>query len=94
MIRSLARRIGGSDLAQFGVLWEVMAEAERAATDAITGLRSSGFTWEELGTEIGVSRQAVQQWHKRRLADISDQASTESAVNDSLTAKLRGGEDR
>ncbi len=88
MIRSLARRIGGSDIAQFGALWDVMSEAERAVTDAITGLRSAGFTWEELGAEIGVSRQAVQQWHKRRLADAdtSGQASAESAVNESLTA--------
>ena len=62
-----------------------MSEAERAVTDAITGLRSAGFTWEELGAEIGVSRQAVQQWHKRRLAGTSVQASKESAVNDSLT---------
>jgi hypothetical protein len=87
MIRSLARRVGGSDIAEFGALWEVQAAAERAVTGAITDLRSAGFTWEELGAEIGVSRQAAQQWHKRRLADADTggQASAESAVNESLT---------
>ncbi len=81
LIRKLSQRVGGSDIAQFGALWKVMSEAEQAVTDAITGLRKAGVTWEGLGAEIGVSRQAVQQWHKRR-------ASSQSAVNESLTAHI------
>lgn len=77
MIRSLARRVGGSDIGQLGALWEVQAAAEQAVTDAITDLRSAGFTWEALGDELGISRQAVQQWHRRR-------ASSQSDVNGSL----------
>ena len=61
-------------------MWEVQATAEQVITDAIGDLPSAGFTWEELGAQIGMSRQAVQQWYRRR-------ASSQPDVNDSLTRR-------
>jgi hypothetical protein len=81
MIAALARRVGGSDIAQFGALWEVRGAADQAAVDAIDGLRSKGFSWGSLAAEAGMSRQALCQWYQRRLA--------RSGVNDPLTPGSR-----
>ena len=66
MIATLARRVGGSDIAEFGALWEVRAAAEQAAVDAIDGLRGKGFSWAELAAETGMTRQGMSQWRKHR----------------------------
>ena len=66
MIRAMARRVGASDIAEFGAMWEVMTEAEHAVIEAIDHLRASGFSWAEIGAEIGWSRQRLTQWRQRR----------------------------
>jgi hypothetical protein len=66
MIRTMARRVGASDIAEFGAMWEVMTEAEHAVTGAIDGLRASGFSWAEIGAEVGWSKQRLSQWRQRR----------------------------
>ena len=78
MIRATARRVGASDIAEFGLMWEIMREAEHAVAAAIGELRAKEFTWAEIGAEIGVSRQAVSQWQSRRAGG--------SAGNTQLTA--------
>lgn len=66
MIRAMARRVGASDIAEFGAQWEVMTEAEHAVTGAIDHLRAVGFSWAEIGAEIGWSKQRLSQWRQRR----------------------------
>jgi hypothetical protein len=66
MIQAMARRVGGEDLAEFGAVWEVMTESERAAVNAIDGLRSAGFSWTEIAGEVGWTKQRLQQWRDRR----------------------------
>lgn len=66
MIRVMARRVGASDIAAFGALWEVRAVVDRACATAIDQLRDEGFSWDALAAETGVSRQALSQWRKRR----------------------------
>jgi hypothetical protein len=66
MIRAMARRTGASDIATFGLMWELVTEAERAAVDAIDSLRDQGFSWADLADEIGVTKQGLSQWRKRR----------------------------
>ena len=58
MIRSMARRVSASDLAAFGMLWELRDEADRACTDAIDGLRGKGFSWAEIAAETGQTGRA------------------------------------
>jgi hypothetical protein len=65
MVRALARRVDG-DPAEFREVWGLLAEAEAAVTAAIDGLRAKGFTWADIAAEVGVSKQAVSQWRKRR----------------------------
>jgi hypothetical protein len=66
MIRAMARRVGASDIAEFGAMWEVMTEAEHAVTEAIDHLRAVGFSWAEIAAEIGWSKQRLWQWRQRR----------------------------
>ena len=66
MIRAMARRVGASDIAEFGAQWEVMTEAEHAVTEAIDHLRAVGFSWAEIGAEIGWSKQRLWQGRQRR----------------------------
>jgi predicted nucleic acid-binding Zn ribbon protein len=66
MIRTMASRVGASDIAEFGAMWEVMTEAEHAVTEAIDDLRVSGFSWAEIGAEVGWSKQRLSQWRQRR----------------------------
>ena len=53
MIRAHAARVGASDLAAFGSLWELRVEADRAVADAIDELRAKGFSWAELADVDG-----------------------------------------
>ena len=66
MIRQMARRVGASDIAEFGAMWEVMTEAETAVTTTIDDLRQSGFSWAQIGAEVGWGRQRLTQWRQRR----------------------------
>ena len=66
MVRSLARRVGGSDLAAFGALWQLRDEADRACVEAIDQLRAKGFSAAEIAAEAGLSRQGLTQWRNRR----------------------------
>ena len=68
MIRAMARRVGASDIAEFGLVWEIMHEAERAVFASITELRAKGFSWAEIATETGQTRQGLTQWYQRRAA--------------------------
>jgi hypothetical protein len=74
MIQQMARRVGASDLAQFGAMWEVRLEADRAATSAIDGLRAAGFTWQQIADEIGWARSRLYEWRNRavRQADVRE----------------------
>jgi hypothetical protein len=66
MIRTMARRVGASDIAEFGAMWEVMEESERAVTKTVDDLRVSGFSWAEIAAEVGWTKQRLQQWRQRR----------------------------
>jgi hypothetical protein len=68
MIRTMAARVGASDIAAFAALWEVRAATDQACTAAIDGLRAQGFSWAEIAAEAGQTRQGLTQWRKRRPA--------------------------
>jgi hypothetical protein len=65
MVRALARRVDG-DPAEFREVWAMLGEAEAAATAAIDGLRANGYSWADIAAEVGITKQAVSQWRKRR----------------------------
>jgi hypothetical protein len=68
MIRAMASRVGASDIAEFGLMWEIMHEAERAVAASVEDLRAAGFTWTQIAAETGQTRQGLTQWYQRRRA--------------------------
>jgi hypothetical protein len=72
IVRSLARRIGGGDAAEFAALWELVTEAETAAALAIDELRAKGYSWADLAGEVGMAKQSLHQWRQRRPGWVPD----------------------
>ena len=66
-------------------MWEVMTEAEHAVTEAIDHLRAVGFSWAEIGAEIG--------WSKQRLCPVEAAPGRvpASTVRLRRNAGIRGG---
>jgi hypothetical protein len=82
MIRQMARRVGASDIAEFGAMWEVMEASERAVTATVDDLRASGFSWAEIAAEVGWTKQRLQQWRHRR-GEFRRQRNVDAGIADS-----------
>lgn len=61
IIRAHARRIAESDPAALGDLLALRQAVDTALDEAVVGLRDAGFSWGEIGREVGMTRQAAQQ---------------------------------
>lgn len=77
MIRSLTRRVGAADIDTFGALWDVQTAADNACVEAIDELRGRGYSWADLAAQVGMTKQGMSQWHKRRVG--------QAAVNEPFT---------
>jgi hypothetical protein len=85
MMRTYARRVGASDIEELAALWEIREAADNAMVDVVDGLRAAGFSWAQMASRVGVSRQALTQWRGRRpdqngqrnVAPPDDQEATE-----------------
>ena len=63
-------------LAWISTAHEALQEAEQALLAAITRARQNGASWTEIGTHLGVSRQAAQQRFTRATVDESTKRAT------------------
>ncbi len=61
VLRAHARRIGMGDVEALSLMLGLSAEIDTAIGQAVTGLRAFGYSWAEIGTRLGVTRQAAQQ---------------------------------
>ncbi len=61
ILRAYARRISAGDIDALADIIVLAADVEDAIRQAVTGLRGSGYSWAEIGTRLGVTRQAAQQ---------------------------------
>ena len=67
VLRAYARRVADGDVEALAVLLGLSAEIETAIAQAVTGLRASGYSWAEIGSRLGITRQAAQQrWANRK----------------------------
>lgn len=62
ILRAYGRRVHHADPADLAELLAVDAAVQEAISNAVTGLRASGFSWAEIGAATGITRQAA---HKR-----------------------------
>ena len=60
-IRSAGKRVGGGDVDGLADLLSLAGELDRAIDAAVRGLRAAGYSWGEVASRLGVSRQAAQQ---------------------------------
>ena len=61
ILRAYARRVAAGDIDAITHLAALADETDTAIRHAITGLRGHGYSWAEIGTRLGVTRQAAQQ---------------------------------
>ena len=61
VIRAHARRIAGGDVEGLADLLALREELETATEVAVNGLRAFGYSWGEIASRLGTTRQAAQQ---------------------------------
>lgn len=66
MVRAMARRAVGGELEALGVLRELRWKIDAAIAEGAQGAHATfGFSWTEIGNELGISRQAARQMYGR-----------------------------
>ena len=61
ILRAYARRVADGDVEALTLMLGLSAEIDTAISQAVTGLREFGYSWAEIGSRLGVTRQAAQQ---------------------------------
>ena len=61
IIRAFGRRIAAGDIDALADAAYLSAQLDATIKDAITGLRERGYSWADIGRQLGVTRQAAQQ---------------------------------
>jgi hypothetical protein len=61
ILRAYARRIADGDIEALTRMTSLADDIETAIRNAVTGLRDFGYSWAEIGSRLGVTRQAAQQ---------------------------------
>jgi hypothetical protein len=61
VLRAYARRIADGDVEALTLMLGLSAEMDDAIAQAVTGLRGFGYSWAEIGSRLGITRQAAQQ---------------------------------
>ena len=61
IVRAYSRRVGDGDVEALALMLGLAEEIDIALAEAVKGLRAHGYSWAEIGSRLGISRQAVQQ---------------------------------
>ena len=61
VLRAYARRIATGDVEALTLMLGLAEEIDTAIAEAVTGLRGCGYSWAEIGSRLGITRQAAQQ---------------------------------
>ncbi|MHA6785842.1 hypothetical protein ACVGOW_33320 [Pseudonocardia saturnea] len=61
IVRAAGRRVAAGDVDALPELAALSAAVDAAITDAVTGLHAAGYSWAEIATRLGVTRQAAHQ---------------------------------
>jgi hypothetical protein len=61
IIGAYARRVGDGDVEALPAMVALSADLDAAIGQAVTGLRRFGYSWADIATRLGVTRQAAQQ---------------------------------
>jgi hypothetical protein len=61
ILRAYVRRVADGSAEALIVMTGLAAEIDVAIGQAVTGLRGFGYSWAEIGSRLGITRQAAQQ---------------------------------
>jgi hypothetical protein len=61
VLRAYARRVADGDVEALTLMTDLADEIDTAIGQAVKGLRGFGYSWAEIGSRLGVTRQAAQQ---------------------------------
>ena len=61
VMRAYARRVADGDVDALADMTGLATELDEAIGHAVIGLRDAGYSWAEIATRVGVTRQAAQQ---------------------------------
>ena len=61
VIAAYSRRVAAGDIDALTAMARLADDLDHAIGDAISGLRARGYSWAEIGTRLGITRQAAQQ---------------------------------
>jgi hypothetical protein len=61
VIRAAGRRVAAGDVEGLADLLHLSGELDMAIDTAVTGLRAAGYSWAEVASRLGITRQAAQQ---------------------------------
>ncbi len=61
VLRAYARRVADGDVEALTLMTDLADEIDTAISQAVKGLRGFGYSWAEIGSRLGVTRQAAQQ---------------------------------
>ena len=61
VLRAYARRVATGDVEALTLMLGLSAEIDTAISQAVSGLRQFGYSWAEIGSRLGITRQAAQQ---------------------------------
>jgi hypothetical protein len=61
VIRAYSRRVADGDIEAIAAMNRLASDLEEATRQAITGLRSVGYSWADIAMRLGITRQGAQQ---------------------------------
>jgi hypothetical protein len=61
ILRAYGRRIATGDIEALTGMLGLSAEIDTAISQAVTGLHAFGYSWADIGSRLGITRQAAQQ---------------------------------
>ena len=61
VLRAYARRVATGDVEALTLMTDLADEIDSAISQAVKGLRGFGYSWAEIGSRLGITRQAAQQ---------------------------------
>ena len=61
ILRACSRRVGDGDVEALALMLGLAEEIDTVIAEAVEGLRAHGYSWAEIGSRLGITRQAAQQ---------------------------------
>ena len=61
ILRAYSRRVADGDVEALSLMTGLADELDAAIAEAVKGLRGRGYSWAEIGSRLGITRQAAHQ---------------------------------